>query len=185
MKRSFALLLVLLPCLAGAQHCPWDCTGVILLKTDVTAAEFKKMNPVLVDSDKKIVVDTVYGTGKDTYDTCWFLGYEDFIKYRTERARVHHWYGYDTLLHFARGFYLIHYNFCRFKWDGRSVLFIRFNDPSTSIARYSYIEVPASRRIHVHDYNREINERRTAEIVNAMQPHIMEVSRREWKLPEK
>jgi hypothetical protein len=155
---------------------------MILLKTDVTASEFKKLNPVLVDGNKKIVIDTIYGTGKETQDTCWFLGYDDFMKYRTERTRVHYWYGYDTMFHFARGYYLIHYNYCRYKWDGRRDLFIRFNDPSAADTIHHYIEIPTDRRIQLHDYNSEINGRHTAEIVSAVQPNILEVSRRDWKL---
>ena len=182
MIRRCMLFLLLGSGMVQAQHCPWDCTGMILLKTDVTAAEFNKLNPVLVDGNKKIVIDTIYGTGKETQDTCWFLGYDDFMKYRTARTKVHYWYGYDTMFHFARGYYLIHYNYCRYKWDGRSNLFIRFNDPSAADTIHHYIEIPTDRRIHLHDYNREINGRRTAEIVSAVQPNIMEVHRREWKL---
>jgi len=85
---------------------------------------------VLADGGQNVVVDTIYGTGLATYDTCRFLPYEDFLKYRIEKINLHYWYGYDTVYHFAKGHFIVRYNFCRFNRDGRSDLFIRFNDPS-------------------------------------------------------
>ncbi|MGQ0738723.1 MAG: hypothetical protein ACT4OJ_06650 [Bacteroidota bacterium] len=185
MKRLYALLLLLLPSITQAQHCPWDCSGMILLKTDVSPAEFAKLNPVLADGDKRVVIDTIYGTGKDTYDSCRFLSYDDFLRYRTEKIKLHYWYGYDTLYHFARGYYVIRYNYCRYKWDGRSDLFIRFNSLSAGKEESLFIAIPTGRRIHLHEYNMEINRRQTDKILSAIEPLIMEVGRAEWKLPEK
>lgn len=42
------------------------------------------MRPVLVDENKKKIVDTIYGTGADNIDNCDFLSYEDFTAYRTK-----------------------------------------------------------------------------------------------------
>ena len=98
MKKSLLSLFIILWIGANAQHCPWDCTGFLMIKTNASEAEMKKLKPVLVDGRKKPVVDTLYGTGLPTYDLCTFLLYRDFKKYRTERIKLHWVYQYDTLL---------------------------------------------------------------------------------------
>lgn len=152
------------------------------MKTNVPVLVINNLNPVLVDTDKKIVIDTLYGTGKNTYDTCTFLYYDDFIKYRTERIQLHYWYAYDTLLSFAANHYLVHYNFCKFKWDQQGSLFIRWNDPESKTTAYRYIEIPASSRIHLHDYNNEIRNRDKNAILKAIAPFILSIRREEWGL---
>ncbi|MBM3415968.1 MAG: hypothetical protein FJY20_05885 [Bacteroidetes bacterium] len=44
------------PALLQVQHCPWVCSGMILLKTDVTAAEFRQLNPVLADKKNRLLI---------------------------------------------------------------------------------------------------------------------------------
>lgn len=64
---------------------------MILLETDATSAEMSRLNPVLVDGDRKVVIDTLYGTGlNSTADTCQFLVYEDFLKYRVAKTAIHY-----------------------------------------------------------------------------------------------
>lgn len=168
---------------AAAQHCPWDCSGLLMLKTSLTDAEFSQLNPVLVDDNKKPIIDTVYGTGVDSYDTCRFLYYDDFVEYRTKRIKLHYWYNYDTLYRFAKDHYVVRFNYCRHKKEESRDLFIRFNDPVTR--EYRYIEIPPGRRIHLHDFNREIRQKLTLAEIPSLQGLIMEAGRKDWNLPDK
>lgn len=166
-----------------AQHCPWDCSGIILVKTDLKIDELKKLNPVLVDANKNIVVDTMYGTGLETHDTCRFMFYDDFKAYRTERTKLHYWYRYDTLYRFASEYALVRVNYCHYQRSG-AMLYIRFNNLKDSIQQYEYIEVPQGNRIHLHDYNMMINRKEHDAIRQAVQPFVLNVSRKQWGLPD-
>src|SRR5262245_44608671 len=84
-----------------AQHCPWDCSGMIIVETPVAKGMIYKLEPVLVDEEKNVIVDTIYGTDKPTYDRCDLLFYDDFTKQRTKKITIHHSYEYDTFYHFA------------------------------------------------------------------------------------
>lgn len=156
---------------------------MILLKTDVTATEFRQLSPVLVNKNREIIVDTIYGTGLETYDSCRFMSYDDFMQYRTQRIKLHHWYNYDTMYYFANNNYLVKYNYCRYQYGNNTGLFIRFNDTVTK--GYGYIEIPVSRRIHLHDFGPEIRKRLPLAEISSMQALLMEVGRSEWKLPDK
>ena len=182
MRRIPVIVLFLFSLKAYSQHCPWDCSGMLLLKTDISSTEFNSLNPVLVDKEKRIVVDTVYGTGKDTYDTCRFLFYDDFIQYRTGRIHVHYWYAHDTAFHFAKGHYLVRYNYCKFKQDGQGELFIRYNDPSGLPGAYRYLPVPAERGIHLHDHRLQMTRREYNGILEKVQPQIIFAGRKNWGL---
>src|SRR6476620_4865408 len=94
--QLFIFVLLLSNNFLFAQHCPWDCTGMILLHTNLPKENLYKLDPVLTDENKNEIYDTVYGTGKDTWDECKFLSYDDFTAYRTGRIAVHHFYEYDT-----------------------------------------------------------------------------------------
>lgn len=168
---------------AISQHCPWDCSGMILLKTDISKEEFTKLNPVLVDAHKQLIVDTVYGTGLATYDSCRFLYYDDFVQYRTGRIKLHHWYRYDTAYYFARGHYLVRFNYCRYARGADTGLYIRYDDPV--LHEPKYIEVPADRRIHLHIFYRQIYNRLPLDKIESMPALIMQVNRKEWNLPDK
>lgn len=183
MRKLAFIVLLFLSGQAAAQHCPWDCSGMILLKTDLTGDEFKRLSPVLVDNNEQVVVDTIYGTGLETNDSCRFLSYADFVNYRTDKIKLHHWYGFDTLYYFAKGQYLVRYNFCKYKKEGNNDLFIRFTDPVTR--EDHYIDIPIGRRIHLHDLNREIRERKTLEEIPSLQGLVLELSRKEWGLPDR
>ena len=100
---------------AFAQHCPWDCSGMIIVETPVMKKTVYKLEPVLVDEDKKVIVDTMYGTDKPTYDRCDFLTYDDFTRERTKKIAIHHWYENDTFYHFAAGRYIVKYNYCEYR----------------------------------------------------------------------
>ncbi|HWR33689.1 MAG TPA: hypothetical protein VN451_09190, partial [Chitinophagaceae bacterium] len=156
---------------------------MILMKTDLKADELKKLNPVLVDENKNIMVDTMYGTGLETYDTCRFMFYEDFKAYRTEKTKVHYWYRYDTLYRFAKDYALVKFNFCRYKRSG-AMLFVRFNSLKDSVTQYGYIEVPQNNRIHLHDFNMMINRKEHDTIRDSVQPFVLDISRRRWNLPD-
>ena len=159
------------------QHCPWDCTGMILLQTNTTGEKISHLNLVLVDEKYHPVTDTVFGTGLPTYDVCNFLSYRNFTEYRTRRIALHHWYQYDTMYHFAEGAYIVKYNFCKFK--GKK-LYLRYLDQQMRSLTYHYIEIPDSSRIHLHDYNNEIRERRTEEMKKKIGPFILKVDAKAW-----
>ena len=182
MRRIPVFFLFFFSLQSYSQHCPWDCSGMLLLKTEITATEFSSLYPVLVDKEKHIVVDTVYGTGKDSYDTCRVLFYDDFIKYRTGRIKTHYWYGYDTAYHFAKDLYLVRYNYCKFNRDGGDELFIRYNDPSGLPGTFRYIPVPAESGIHLHDHRLQMNRREYNGIIEKVQPQIIRAGRKDWGL---
>lgn len=182
MRRYFLIAVCFLSLQAAAQHCPWDCSGMIMLKTDLSPEEFAKLSPVLVDGNKQLIIDTIYGTGLDTHDTCRFYFYDDFVRYRTSKIKLHHWYGYDTVYYFAKEHYLVRYNYCRYS-RGDTSLFIQYNDPQTGMKKI--LEVPSGKRIHLHNYYRQIYQRLTLDKIPAIQELILTVPRKEWGLPDK
>ena len=171
MKKIFLLCVLLLKSfLLFAQHCPWDCSGMIVLQTNAPKELFYKLDPALVDENKRAINDTVYGTGKDTHDPCIFLSYDDFITCRIKRIQVHHWYQYDTAYHFAEGLFMVKYNFCNYT---ERKLYLRFVDPHTSGLTFHYIEIPDSLRIHLHNYSNELFAGKTEETRKKIQPFIL------------
>lgn len=175
------IIFLLLACsMAKVQHCPWDCAGFLMIKTDASKAEMEAMHPVLVDARHQVVVDTLYGTGKETFDTCRFLYFDDFVKYRKERSKLHSWYGYDTMLEFAEGYYVVHFNFCKYDRDAEGPLFIRYAGPGHN--HDHYLPVPVEKRIHLHEYNTEIRNKNYSAILKAVEPSIITISRKEWGL---
>lgn len=177
MKYFILLLFIFKFFLAKGQHCPWDCSGMILLETDATSAEMSRLNPVLVDGDRKVVIDTLYGTGlNSTADTCQFLVYEDFLKFRVAKTAIHYWYSYDTVYHFAKGHYLVKYNYCKYNRNNES-LYIRINDLNNKPSGYRFIEVTADKRIHLHNYHRLLSYRKTGEMLTALAPMVIFISR--------
>ena len=162
-----------------SQHCPWDCSGMIIVETPVAKGMVYKLEPVLVDEEKKVIVDTMYGTDKPTYDRCDFLSYDDFTKQRIKKIAIHHWYEYDTFYHFAAGHYIVKFNFCEYQ-DKR--LYLRYSDPSSKSKAYQYIEIPAVNRVHLHDYNSQLRERKTEEIKNDLKASVLVLNCAEWNL---
>jgi hypothetical protein len=150
---------------------------MIIVQTPLSKEQFYQAGLALVDrlnnEREKIVVDTIFGTGRETYDECNFLSYEDFTKLRSEKTAIHHWYGFDTIYHFAKGNYIVKYNYCKYK--GKK-LYIRYYDRYTRGMKFHYIEVPESNRIHLHDYNNELRERKTVELKKMTQPFVMKIS---------
>lgn len=177
--RYFLLLSLLITSITtAAQHCPWDCSGLLMLKTDATHEEMKRLDPILVDINKNPIDQKQYGGGGDSTNLYRFLIYDDFLKFRISRIKINNWNSYDTLYHFAKDHYVVRINYCG---NSTSDLFVRYNDPAAATG-YNYIEIPASRRIHLHDYSREINRRETEKILQSIQPFILTVSRKEFGL---
>jgi hypothetical protein len=164
---------------SSAQHCPWDCSGMVIVETPVAKGVVYKLEPVLVDEEKRVIVDTLYGTDKPTYDRCDLLSYEDFTAQRTKKISIHHWYEYDTFYHFAAGHYIVKYNFCEYR-DKK--LYLRYSEPSSKSTTYHYIEIPANNRIHLHDYNSQLRERKMEEIKNDLKSSVLVLNCEEWKL---
>lgn len=181
MHTFLFLVLFFVPMHVNAQHCPWDCCGLLMLKTDLSPDELKKLNPVLVDARKNPVIDTLYNSGAATFDTATILQYDDFVSLRARRIGVHHWYAYDTVYYFARDHFVTRFNYCKYSREGNTELYIRFNKPGDP-SGFSYLEVPPSRRIHLHDYNNEINTKNTYAILLTIKPYVLVISRREWGL---
>ncbi len=179
MRCVFLSMILILTVAAKAQHCPWDCSGLVLLKTEVAKEEIYKMKPVLVDENKNLIVDTTFGTGKPMYDTCSFLYYDDFLTSRTEKVQLHHWYRYDTVFHFAAGYFVARANYCD-SWNKK--LYLRFTEPQSNDMKYSYVEIPASSLIHLHQYSREIQDNKMKKILEAVKEVIIEMSCEKWKL---
>jgi len=180
MKR-FGTMLFLLLCMSGmfAQHCPWDCSGMILIKTSISKTTVHHLNPVLVDEQKEMIIDTMYGTSKATYDSCIFLRSDDFTTYRTTKINIHQWYQYDTFYHFAAGWYIVKYNFC--KYSGQRV-YLRFSDPYSDSVLYHCVEVPDSMRVHLHNYSNQLFDRRTNEIRNRVKTSVIIMDFSNWGL---
>ena len=181
MRYWLLILFIGISSTAGAQHCPWDCTGFLMVRTNASREEMARLKPILVDNNKRPVVDTIYGTGRETYDSAYFMMYDDFKKYRTERIKLHHWYAYDTLLNFAEGHYVVHYNYCKYKWDRGGPVFIRINDPVQKNS-YKYIEIPGNKRIHLHDLNTAIRIDKRDDILKDVEPMILVIKREDWGL---
>lgn len=180
MKNSFLFYISLLSFVASsAQHCPWDCSGLIVLRTNISKEQMEKLEPLLVYENKNEIVDTIYGTGKETYDRGRLMYYDDFVKYRTERIKLHDWYRFDTVYHFAAGNYLVRYNYCGS--DGAK-LYVRFYNPNSRGLKYEYIEVPTESRIHLHEYSSKISSRQTEELKAAIQPKTVFVDCKKWLL---
>ncbi len=152
--RVLLVGLILLATLnSQAQHCPWDCSGMIVLNTDIPRATLEKLKPVLVDDQYQVIRDTVWGTGKEdkTNDRCDFLYYDDFLANRVEKTKLHHFYNYDTMYYFAKGSYMVKYNHCKYR---QKKIYLRYNDPDKGETQFHYLEIPDRARIHLHDYNR-------------------------------
>jgi hypothetical protein len=178
--RPVLILFLLVVCqITNAQHCPWDCTGMIMLQTDVPKEKVYKMKPVLVDENKKVITDTIFGTGLPTYDRCDFLEHRDFTSYRAKRITLYHFYQNDTAYHFAEGKYIVHYNFCEYR---DKELYLRYIDPASKKIKYLYVAIPASNRIHLHEYNEEIRERRTDELKQALKDFVLTMPCTKWGL---
>jgi hypothetical protein len=176
-KTRLIIFFVLTPWCLFAQHCPWDCIGLVQLQTTIPKATVYRLHPVLVDENKQIIIDTMYGTNKPAYDSCWFLFEADFTKYRERKIAIHQWYQYDTFYHFAAGFYIVQYNFCKYQGEK---LYLRYTDPySTS---YHYVEVPQEMRIHLHDYNNQMRENKTDEIKKDVRNSILTLDCAKWSL---
>ena len=71
---------------------------------------------------------------------------------------MHYWYAYDTLYGFAKGNYIVKYNYCKYR-DKK--LYLRYRDVHTRNLVYHYIEISASQRIHLHNYNNLLRDEKT------------------------
>jgi hypothetical protein len=164
-----------------AQHCPWDCSGMILIETPVPEEQINSLDPILVDEYHKLITDTVYGTGLDTYDACEFLFSDDFTECRKKKTEQNHFYTHDTAYYFTQNKLVVKYNYCLYK-DKK--LFIRFVDPYRRDLYYHYIEVPENKRMHLHDYNEQIRNRSYKGMDTIIQPFVIQVRCSEWMLRE-
>ena len=162
-----------------AQHCPWDCSGMIIVETPAAKETIYKLDPVLVDEQKNVITDTIYGTDQPTFDRCDLLYYDDFTKMRTQKITLYHGYEYDTFYHFAAGHYIVKYNFCEYQ-DKK--LYLRYIDPNSKSKVYHYIEIPATIRIHLHNYNSQLRQRKTEEIKNDLKSTVLVLNCEEWNL---
>ena len=164
------MILVLSSFRSLAQHCPWDCTGMIVLQIDLPKSTIEHLNLVLVDENRKVIIDTIYGTGKATYDECVFLEHDSFIKRRKEKIAIHHWYAHDTVYRFAQGKYIVKFNYCKYR--GKK-LYLRYLDQYKRSLVFHYIEIPDSNSIHLHDYSTELFERKTEQMKRETRKNVI------------
>lgn len=182
MKITFLALLLWTSSATCAQHCPWDCTGMLVVQTNIPETELQQLHPVLVDRDKNILIDTMYGTGKNTSDTCELLSYAAFQAYRIQRITLHYWYRYDTMYAFAKDRYLIKFNYCKYRDQD---LFIRYTKNLGGETIVGYILVPAANRLHLHDYNRELISHNLARLQALTASAVLTLNCEKWGLKGK
>lgn len=176
MRHAFLLIFILAASVASAQHCPWDCSGLIMIRTNASREEMKKLDLRLTENSGEPVIDTLYGTDAATYDTCRFLYYDDFIQLRSQRIKLHRWYAFDTVYHFAKDHYIVRFNYCKYNAGLTGKLYIRYASASAA-SGYMHIEVPQAKRIHLHNYSREIQDRQTGAVLEAIEPLILTINR--------
>ena len=182
MKKLLLICFILSTAELLAQHCPWDCSGMVLVSSAITPAEYKKLQPVLVDSNKNVLISEYSVTGKMIPDTNFLFSYEDFMADRTIKIATFSWYVYDTIYHFAKGHFLARFNHCRFSRQ-QAKLFIRFNDVSGASAvsgAYHFIPVPLDKRIHLHDHQALFWDKNISAMQEAVKPFVMNIERKEW-----
>lgn len=179
MKKILYVLTFLSTSFAFGQHCPWDCSGMVMIQTSAPHQELYKMGLKLMDENKKEVIDTIFGTRKETYDDCAFLTFEDFTALRKRKIAIHHWYQYDTLYQFAEGNFIVKFNYC--KYSGKK-LFLHYYDCYTHGIRSHYIEIPANKRIYLHNYNAELRERKIEQLKRLTQTYVLKLSCDDFQL---
>jgi len=157
-----------------AQHCPWDCCGLIMINSDLKPAEMQKLKLVLTDGNKQIVIDTLYGSSEKNADTCYIRWGEEFLAHKTSLVAANHWYAYDTMLHFCKGHYVVRYNYCKYEEPQNQLLFLRYTDAAGS---FHYLPVHYSNRIHLHNYNDQIRTGQTTELNKIMEPFVMDMGK--------
>lgn len=180
MKKLLPVILALTVSVSTySQHCPWDCTGLIMIQTPLSAENFYKLSAMLVDENRKPVVDTIYGTGKGTHDVCKFLLYEDFTQMRKAKISNSNWYAYDTVYLFAAGNYIVKFNYCKYN---NKKLYLQFLDPYTRGLRYHYIQIPQDKRIHLHNYSEELFGKKVEQLKKAADAFVLKVNCGQWGL---
>jgi hypothetical protein len=172
MRKIVIVIMLLSSFRSIGQHCPWDCTGMIVLQIDLPKMTIEHLGLVLVDENRWPITDTLFGTGKDTYDECVFLDYDSFTKRRKEKIAIHHWYVHDTLYKFAEGKYIVKYNYCKYR--GKK-LYIRYLDQHMRSLVFHYIEIPDSNRIHLHNYSDELFNGKAEQMKEETRKNIMVV----------
>ncbi len=172
MRSFFALLFACMFLPGLAQHCPWDCSGMILFKTTLPKKAVYAMGPVLVDENKHVITDSFAGAALDSGFESNFLYYNDFLSIRKEQFKTFYGYQYDTVYGFAEGQYLVRFNFC--KYQDRK-LYLRYKDMHTRDLEYHYIEIYASQRIHLHDYNDLLLKQDNGALKKELEHFVMEI----------
>lgn len=170
MRKLLILLTFLLPAATNAQHCPWDCSGLVVVETNIPGATLKQMGFVLVDEHKKIITTSRTGDGKPFMDTSLLESYDEFVNKRKAGLNDYRWYQYDTAYHFAEGKYLLHFNHC----DGyKKKRYLRYQRAGAAGIKFLYIEVPDDKRISLHDFSDELYDRKYKEISEKIKSNIL------------
>ena len=187
MKLEFLSILIFLSFSIQAQHCPWDCAGMILIKTDAATNNLDQIEVTLVEDStwifhgKGIVIDTIYGTASLMADTCRLKSHSEFMSYRTAKIQLYHGYAYDTVYGFSEGHFLIKFNLCKYR--GKK-LYLHFYDRHSRGLTDRYIRIPEANRISLHDVSTEINARQTKEILELIREKIMYIPCTAWTFYE-
>jgi hypothetical protein len=175
--RIFLIIVFIAATLPGiAQHCPWDCSGMVLVETNLAPKQMEQAHLMVTGENKKPVIDTFSNEGKPFYDTCRLYPYAEFLKKRKEQLKTYRWYQYDTVYHFAENKYLVRFNLCRFY--GKK-LFLSFQHPYTRNLQIIYIEIPDNKRISLHAISDKLYKRDYEAISKEIAPMIMRLDCKE------
>lgn len=143
MRFILSFLFIMMTTGLAAQHCPWDCSGLVILDWPENR-KFSDYDVSLVDSQRKVVTNT------NVYETTasGFLPYEELKEQLTEKISKHSWYEYDTALHFAKGSPVTLYNYCEYQQD----LFVEVKSKKDPGSKH-YFPLNNDQKFHLH--NRE------------------------------
>lgn len=79
------------------------------------------------------------------------------------------------------GYYVIKVNFCKYR---NKKIFLRLTDADSLGHPYRYVEIANTALIHLHDYNMEMNSRKTGFIKEAVAKFLITIDRAAWGLKE-
>jgi hypothetical protein len=140
MRITILITLLFITKLLAAQHCPWDCSGIVILDWPANKS-FPSYTVSLVDKNHEVVSNhNVYESPESKFQL-----YGDLKKELSSKIPQNHWYENDTVFHFAEGSPVTLYNYCDYRGD----LFVevRFNTTSQKW----YFKLNEDQKFHLHN----------------------------------
>src|SRR5688572_18135654 len=127
---------------ASAQHCPWDCSGIVILDWPADK-KFNNYQVRLVDSSYKVVFNhNVYEKTESQFSI-----YEELKKQLNLKISKYSWYEYDTVLNFAAGSPVALYNFCDYHGEDLFIEVKSKKGPSNK----NYFKLNEDQKFHLHE----------------------------------